>query len=102
MQLIIDGYEQLSWWSRRRIKATCQRTGTGLLVTAHSEMGLPLLFQMQPSQQLAQTIVEKIVPADSIRLTSDDINHAFEATGGNLRETLFKLYDVYQQRNAKS
>ena len=98
-QLVIDGYEQLSWWGRRRVKAMCQRHGAGLLVTAHSDMGLPLVFQTQPSPQLAQTIVEKIVPADSTRLSTDDINRAFEATGGNLRETLFRLYDVYQQRN---
>jgi hypothetical protein len=24
----------------------------------------------------------------------------FEATGGNVRETLFKLFDVYQERQA--
>ena len=69
-QLVIDGYEQLSWWSRRRVKSLCQRHGAGLLVTAHSDMGLPTIFQTQPSQELAQTIVEKIVPADSTRLTS--------------------------------
>jgi len=98
-QLVIDGYEQLSWWARRRVKAMCLRHGAGLLVTAHSDMGLPLIFQTQPSRQLAQTIVEKILPADSARLSADDIHRAFEATGGNLRETLFRLYDVYQQRN---
>jgi hypothetical protein len=98
-QLVIDGYEQLSWWARRRVKSLCQRQGAGLLVTAHSDMGLPTLYQMHPSQKLAQTIVEKIVPADSTRLNTDDITRAFEATGGNLRETLFRLYDVYQERN---
>jgi hypothetical protein len=98
-QLVIDGYEQLSWWSRRRVKSMCQRQGAGLLVTAHSDVGLPTLFQTQPSQELARKIVEKIVPADSTRLSTDDVNRAFEATGGNLRETLFRLYDVYQERN---
>ncbi len=98
-QLIIDGYEQLSWWPKRRVKSMCQRNGAGLLITAHADVGLPTLFQTQPSQQLAQTIVAKIVPADSTRVTANDIQLAFEATGGNLRETLFRLYDVYQQRN---
>jgi hypothetical protein len=98
-QLVIDGYEQLSWWDRRRVKAMCQRHGAGLLVTAHSDMGLPTLFQTQPSPQLAQTIVEMIVPAYTTRVTVDDVSRAFNATGGNLRETLFRLYDVYQQRS---
>jgi hypothetical protein len=97
-QLIIDGYEQLSWWARQRLKSMCQRHGAGLLVTTHSDMGLPLIFQTQPSRQLAQKIVEMILPAGSARLSADDLHRAFEATGGNLRETLFRLYDVYQQR----
>ena len=58
-----------------------------------------MLFQTQPTQQLAQTIVEKISTPESSCLTNEDIRRAFEATGGNLRETLFKLYDVYQERN---
>src|SRR5687767_14761631 len=43
-QVVVDGYEQLSWFSRRRLKARCRRDGAGLLITAHEGCGLPSLF----------------------------------------------------------
>ena len=39
--LIIDGYEQLSYWSRFRLKHHCRRLGMGLLATSHHSVGLP-------------------------------------------------------------
>jgi hypothetical protein len=40
--LIVDGYEQLSWWSKWQLQWRCRRAGCGLLVTSHRETGLPL------------------------------------------------------------
>ncbi len=39
--VIVDGYEQLSWWSRWRLGRMCASRGWGLLVTAHRPVGLP-------------------------------------------------------------
>jgi hypothetical protein len=100
-QLIIDGYEQLTWWSRQRAKWLCRRTGAGLLVTAHADVGLPTLFVTQPSESLARAVVAQLLNGSESDISEDDISTAFAATSGNLRETLLKLYDIYQQQRAQ-
>lgn len=97
-QLVIDGYEQLSWWSRWRIKSLCRRRGAGLLVTAHADVGLPTIFRTQPSLDLARQVVRRLMPAGDATLSDADIVAAFSAHPNNLRELLFALYDVYQSR----
>jgi len=97
-QLVIDGYEQLSWWSRWRVKSLCRRRGAGLLVTAHADVGLPTLYRTEPSEEIARAVVRRLLPEQNAGITPDDISNAYSATKGNLREALFRLYDVYQRR----
>lgn len=97
-QVIIDGYEQLSWWSRWRIKSLCRRCQAGLLVTAHHDVGLPTLYCTQPSEELVREVVARLIPNADGAVSPNDISTAYAAAGGNMRETLFRLYDVYQQR----
>ncbi|MGI8982482.1 MAG: hypothetical protein ACR2FY_24890 [Pirellulaceae bacterium] len=100
-QVVIDGYEQLSWWSKRRLQSWVKARQAGLLITAHQPMGLPPLFGTQPTLALAREIVAQLLKSDQVQsLTGDDIAAAFAAHGANLREMLFSLYDVYQQRQA--
>lgn len=99
-QLVIDGYEQLSWWTRKRSEAKCRRRGAGLLVTAHQDLGLPTLFTTQPSLDLAQQVVRRLLVEGDQTITASDVSVAWNEAGGKLRETLFKLYDVYQQRTS--
>jgi len=101
-QLVIDGYEQLSWWSRWRVKSLCRRYKAGLLVTAHSDVGLPTIYQMQPSRDLAEAVVARLVGDDRSIVSTGDIAAAYQATDGNMRETLFRLYDVFQDKAAQS
>ena len=97
-QLILDGYERVSWWWRRRIGVLCRKRGAGLLVTAHQPLGLPPLVQTEPTDELAERIVEKLLPQGDETITPADVRAAFAQHGGNLRETLFALFDVYQAR----
>jgi energy-coupling factor transporter ATP-binding protein EcfA2 len=97
--IIIDGYEQLSRWSRLRLRWLCWRSGAGLLVTAHGPVGFPLLFHTQPTVELAQLIVGGLLAnydPNQVRLNSSDITGAFVKHAGNLRETLFALYDLVE------
>jgi ABC-type transport system involved in cytochrome c biogenesis ATPase subunit len=94
-QLIIDGYEQLSWWSRRRLKAFCRRQKIGLLVTAHEDVGLPPLYQVEPNTAVAQRVVARLLEGQTTRIRPEDVAAALERSGGNLREMLFLLYDAY-------
>src|SRR5262249_7182366 len=94
--LIIDGYEQLSWWSRRQIKSLCRRHHSGLFVPAHPDVGLPTIYSTQPTEELAQAVVAQLHANRETSVTREDVSAAFAATHGNLREMLFRLYDVYQ------
>ena len=97
-QLVIDGYEQLSWWTRKRTEAKCRRRGAGLLVTTHQDLSLPTIFTTQPTLALAQQVVHRLLGDGDRAITTSDVQEAWDKAGGNLRETLFKLYDVYQSR----
>jgi hypothetical protein len=98
--LIIDGYEQLSWWSRWHVGRHCKQRSAGLLITAHADQGFPTIYQTQPSEAVAQRVVAALLPQGDATLAPADIASAFEATGGNVRETLFTLFDVYRERQA--
>jgi hypothetical protein len=100
--LVIDGFEQLSWWSRWKVKAACRRHGTALLVTAHADLGLPTIFATQPSLELARRLVTRLLPEGDATLTDADVAAAFSQHPNNLREMLFSLYDLYQARNAST
>jgi len=101
-QLVIDGYEQLSWWSRRRMKSLCRRCRAGLIVTAHTDVGLPTIYRTEPSVQLAGAVVAQLLGDGKSLVTASDIAAAYDATGGNMRETLFRLYDVYHEKAVSS
>jgi hypothetical protein len=98
LQLVVDGYEQLSWWTRRRIESLCRRCSAGLLVTAHQPVGLPVLLTTEPSLALAQRIVKRLLPEGDSTVTPGDVEAAYAKCAGNLRETLFALFDIYQTR----
>ena len=98
--LMVDGYEQLSWWSRWRVTWACRRSGAGLLATAHADVGLPTIFQTQPTLELARQIARRLLPPGDSIITESDIAAAWERHPGNLREVLFELFDHYQARAA--
>ena len=98
--LVIDGFEQLSWWSRWKVKAACRRHGTALLVTAHADLGLPTIFATQPSLELARRLVGRLLPEGDRTISESEIAAAFARHPQNLREMLFSLYDLHQSRSA--
>jgi hypothetical protein len=97
-QVVVDGYEQLGWLARRWLAWHVARTGAGILVTTHQDVGLPTLWETHPNEQLAQRIVATLLGHHDRHLTPDDVSRCYHAHGGNLRETLFGLYDLYEQR----
>ena len=100
--LIVDGYEQLGFWQRLRLKRFCRRRGLGLLLTAHAGVGLPELFQTSVTAELAQQIVERLQRGHPEYVTAEDVAKRLADRGGNLREMLFDLYDLYQQRRRQA
>lgn len=95
---IVDGYEQLGWWSRWKLKSACRRTGWGLLVTSHAPCGLPELYRTEVSLALVLQLVDHILPPSDRLIQADDVARALAAHPGNVRDTLFALYDLFEQR----
>jgi hypothetical protein len=97
-QIVVDGYEQLSWLQRTRLKRRCRRRCAGLLVTAHRDMGLPPLWQTETSVELARRVVARLLrERDAGWLSDHQVEHLLATHQGNLREVLFALYDLYER-----
>jgi len=105
--LVIDGFEQLNLWTRWEIRRHCRKHGEGLLVTAHRRVGLPDLFHAKISAELAQAVIQKLVPEEVNRralLQGYDLAKRLKDHHGSLREVLFELYDRWEslQRSSSS
>jgi len=96
--LIVDGYEQLGFWGRFLLRRSCCRRRLPLVVTSHASVGFPDLFRTAISLRLAQQIVEELLGDRAVRVTSAEVSERFARHQGNLREVLFDLYDLYEQR----
>ncbi len=96
--IVIDGYEQLSWWNRKLLEWRCRQKGWGLLVTSHVEERLPTLFHTSVDVPLAQRIVRGVLPSGDTIIREADVREALANNAGNLREALFALYDLYELR----
>jgi hypothetical protein len=96
--LAIDGYEQLGLWRRFMLGRLCRRRGLGLVVTSHRSAGLPDLFRTAVDARLAWRVVEQLQAGFPPLVTFDDVAERLARHPGDLRETLFDLYDLYTQR----
>jgi hypothetical protein len=96
--VVVDGYEQLSWWHSWRLRSHVRRHGGGLIVTTHSSSGLPRLFETRVTLDLAQQLTGELATQHTSRVTVDDVSQWFATTHGNLRELFFALYDVHERR----
>lgn len=98
--VVIDGYEQLSWWSRRQLQFRCRRVGCGLLVTTHRDAGLPDLLHVRSSLEVVQTLVAELTHDMPIRIAAAEVTTLYHACQGNVRDLFFALYDLYEQRRS--
>lgn len=96
--IVVDGYEQLTSFNRWRLKWACRRRGAGLLVTSHAPTGLPELLRTAVDLKLAQQVVDLLAANTAWRPSDADLQAAFLAHQGNLREMLFAMYDLYERQ----
>ncbi len=96
--LIVDGYEQLSWFGRRQLRRLCLLHSAGLLVTAHGDVRLPVIFRPCVNDRLVQEIVVRLSDGCSGVISAEDVLGAWRLHGDNVREALFSLYDLHEQR----
>ena len=98
--LIVDGGQQLSRWRRMLLRRACRRGGWHLLMTTHQDLGLPTLHDMQVTAELACEVAAQLQLQSGLPkfVEDQDVRAALAGQQGNLRETLFALYDLYEAR----
>ncbi len=96
--LIVDGYEQLGRLSRWTLNRWCRRSEIGLLVTAHAPVGFPAIFRTEATLDVARQVVDALLDGRNAPFSTEEIAQRLSRYGGDLRETLFDLYDLYEKR----
>lgn len=102
--LILDGYEQLTWWQRPRLLLWCRRHKVPLLVTSHRPLrGFATLKHAPPSLPIARQLAESLL-IDHPHLTAAllaDFDTLWQTCGGNMRDLWSTLYDRYERSTAR-
>lgn len=96
--LVIDGYEQLPPWRRWLLVRRCRRRKVGLLVTTHRSVGLPEVFHTHVDAPLADRIVSHLLADWPGVIAAKEVAACLARHGEDLREALFELYDLFEQR----
>jgi hypothetical protein len=92
-----DGYEQLGRWAQGRLAKSCRLRGARLVVTAHQSCGFTTLFEVRTDLDVAKRVVRAAIGERPLAIGDAATERAFAATGGNVRETLFALYDLVER-----
>ncbi|HEX2223129.1 MAG TPA: hypothetical protein VHN15_02860 [Thermoanaerobaculia bacterium] len=92
--LFLDGAEQLSWLAWLHLRWRSRRAG-GLVVTSHSPGLLPTLYECRTTPELLRGIVRDLLGVEESGVQVEEL---FTRHGGNVREALLEMYDVYSGR----
>lgn len=94
----VDGFEELSRWQRSALLRKCKLLDKHLLVTSHRDMGLADVFRTNVDLNVASRVVAAICDREHVpaKPNSAQLAELLGRYDGNLRETLFALYDEYQ------
>lgn len=95
---VIDGFDHLprvrQWASMARARSMRQ----GLIVTCHRPRRMGFRHHLGPSLETAIWLVDWLQREGPKRVGPQDVERTFHDVGGNMREMLFRLYDVYAER----
>lgn len=98
--LCVDSWESLGL-AGGVVRWLARVTGRRLLVTSHERAGFPELIRTVTSDRLLRAIVEGLPESTAWfgeAVLPDDVHDAFVRTGGNLRDALGDLYDLFERR----
>jgi hypothetical protein len=94
--VVVDGYEQLGWLARARLKRHCRRWNLGIVVTTHSPTDIPTLIRLSPRLKLVQQLVADLASRVSTPISAADVAASHACHGCNVREIFFDLYDRHE------
>lgn len=95
----IDSWECLGAAARSMLHTAARLSGRGLLVTVHRRGGMPQLVECVTTVGLLRAIVRTLPGYEGWHGTwirEADVESAFAMHGGNLRESLYELYDRFE------
>jgi hypothetical protein len=95
----VDGVEQLHFWNRLLLKRLCRTRGVGLVVTSHRSALLPTLYETAVDKARAWRVVQRLQDGFPPRIEIGDLEARLARHRDNLREALFDLYDLYEERS---
>ena len=100
---ILDGYEQLRFWSRLRVEWIARARSISILATAHRPVrGFETIWKTAVNESSSQWVVEQLLLRSGLPnganelLQSDAWSRSRAKHGQNLRESLFDMYDWWQ------
>jgi hypothetical protein len=96
---MVDGAEQLHPWNRLLLRRTRRTYGVGLVIASHRRTSMPGLYETTIDEGRAWTVVQQLQNGFPPRITVADLVERLARHGGNLREALFDLYDLYEERS---
>ncbi len=99
--VVVEGYELLSRRDQNKLARACREKRAGLLITCHASQGLPVLLHTVITVELAISLVEQLVPDGCEFVGPVDVRDSFARHGQNVRELLFEMYDLYEQRRPR-
>jgi hypothetical protein len=94
----VDGFEQLNLWNRLVLKRFCRTHGVGLVVASHRSAHLPSLYETVVDEARAWRVIQQLQNGFPPRINTGDLVERLTRHKGNLREALFDLYDLYEER----
>jgi energy-coupling factor transporter ATP-binding protein EcfA2 len=102
--ICIDSWESIGPAIRVLLRLAARLSGCGLLVTSHRGTGMPQLTRCGTSASLLSAIVRSLPDHAcwyETLICEADIEAAFASHGGNLRESLYELYDRFEARRRR-
>lgn len=93
--IVVDGYEQLSWFSRWKLRKQRKRLAAKLIVTTHRDIGFETLYSTRVSRDLFHELVGKLLGVQTKQTLEAAIEAAYQKHAPNVREMLFELYDSF-------
>jgi Mrp family chromosome partitioning ATPase len=99
--VLLDSWERLGQLARWATRMAARCRGCHLVVTAHRHAGLPVLIHHEPTIATLLSIVWQLPEAThwlGSVIHDADIREAFTRHAPNLREALFHLYDLFEER----
>ncbi len=102
--LIVDGYEQLRWASRLKLRFFSFDRSSKVVISTHESAprGYQELYRTRRSENTDQLVVEHLLSHTKLEteelLSSTAWRNSREMRGENLRESLFDAYDWCEHR----